>query len=326
MQQYFIRRKNRNKFILDTSEIGLGYNKITITKKNNNSFNNPVVKLISNNLKTTTDFNMLDSQTLEVELNLDTKKEYKLLIKDGLKSQTFDLDYTSTVLKTNSVNFTIDEYYKKGKLFFTLRNETELVKDLTLAFEGALNKTIIWKKGTKEVNVNFVHQIIGYDTLKFTINKQPYYKTVINPERFPSVLIKTLNGVKSDKHCQHDLVLKTDTSEHVLKAGDPNVILNLDSIKFMKLYFRDKLLFEQHLTLAKFIPTVSIIDSPLRLKLNQPYYEDVTITLKGMDSKFVIPQGTTTMTIPYKKGLRKFVIEGVENAKISKSEFTLLLK
>lgn len=326
MQQYFIRRKNRNKFILDNSEIGLGDNRIVISKFNNNDFNNPVVKLISNNLKTIVDFTMIDSQNLVIQLNLDSKKEYKLLVKDGLKSQTFDLEFTSVVKKTNIVNFTIEEFYKKGKLFFTLRNETELVKDLVLVFEGDLNKTIIWKKGTKEVNVNFVKQIIGYDTLKFTINKKPYYKTVINPERFPSVLIKTNEGVRTDKYCQYDLVLKTDTSEHVLKGGESEVRFNLDSIKFMKLYFRDKLLFEQYLTKTKFIPTVSIVDSPLRLKLNQPYYEDVTVTLKGMEGKFVIPQGTTTMTIPYKKGLRKFVIENVENAKISKSEFTLLLK
>jgi hypothetical protein len=326
MKQYFIRRKSRNKFVLDNAEIGLGYNRIVISKSKNNSFNNPIVKLISNNLKTIVDTTMINSQRLAVELILDTKKEYKLLVKDGLKSQTFDLNFTSIVENTNQVNFTIDEYYKKGKLFFTLRNETELVKDLTLTFEGDLNKTIIWKKGTKEVNVNFVHQIIGFETLKFTINEKPYYKTVINPERFPSVLIKTNEGVKADKYCQYDLVLKTDTSEHVLKGGDSNVILNLDAIKFMKLYFRDKLLFEQYLTKAKFEPVVSIVDSPLRLKLNQPYYEDVTVTMKGMDKKFVIPQGTTTMEIPYKKGLRKFVIESVENAKISKSEFTLLLK
>lgn len=326
MQQYFIRRKNRNKFILDKTEIGLGYNRIIISKNSNNDFNNPVVKLITNNLKNKIDFNMINSQKLEVELDLDSEKEYKLFVKDGLKTQTFDLNFTTIIKKSNSINFTIDEYYKKGKLFFKLKNETELIKDLMLTFDGSLKKTIIWKKGTKEVNVNFVHQIIGYDTLEFTINGKPYYKTVINPERFPSVLIKTNDGARTDKYCQYDLVLKTDTSEHVLKGGESNIRLNLDAIKFMKLYFRDKLLFEQHLNKDKFIPTVSIVDSPLRLKLNQPYYEDVTVTLRGMDNKFIIPQGTTSMEIPYKKGLRKFVIENVDNAKISKSDFILLLK
>ena len=113
MQQYFIRRKNRNKFILDNSEIGLGDNRIVISKFNNNDFNNPVVKLISNNLKAIVDFTMIDSQNLEIQLNLDSKKEYKLLVKDGLKSQTFDLEFTSVVKKTNIVNFTIEEFIKK---------------------------------------------------------------------------------------------------------------------------------------------------------------------------------------------------------------------
>ena len=52
MQQYFISRKNKNKFILDITEVGLGLNKITISKTNLNNFNNPIVKLVSNNLKT----------------------------------------------------------------------------------------------------------------------------------------------------------------------------------------------------------------------------------------------------------------------------------
>jgi hypothetical protein len=326
MYQYFVRRKNRNKFNLDNTKIALGYNRIVISKPKNGDFKNPIIKLISNNLKSSLEYTFLDKKRIEVVLDLDTKKNYKLLIKDGLKSQTFDLEYTSDYVSKKEIEYSVEEYYKKGKIFFTLKKLTELDEDLRIVFEGDLNKTIIWKKGTKEVKVNFVHQIIGHNTLKFKINGKQYYKTVINPERFPTALIKTNEGVRTDKYCQYDLVLKTDISEHVLKGGETNFNLNLSNIKYMKLYFRDKLLFEQYLTKDKFLPLVTIVDSPLRIKLSQPYYEDVVVTLKGIDNKFVISQGNTFATIPYKKGLRKFVIESTENAIFEKKEFTLLLK
>ena len=324
MYQYFIRKKNRNKFELDRTNVQLGENSIIISKKSD--FKKPVIKLVSNNLKEVIDYNFTSSNSLEINFDLDAKREYKIIVKDGLKSQTFELLFTSIVETNNNIDFDIETNYKKGKIFFKLKNITELVKDFQVAFQGALNKTVIWKKDTKEVSVNFVKQIIGFDTLKFTINGKQFIKTIINPERFPSALIKTNDGVRTDKYCQYDLVLKTDTSEHVLKGGESTIRINLDTVQYMKLYFRDKLLFEQYLKRDKFIPTVSIVDSPLRIKLSQPYYEDVTVSLKGIDKKFLIPQGTTSIAIPYKKGLRKFVIENVHNAKISKSEFTLLLK
>jgi hypothetical protein len=326
MYQYFVRRKNRNKFELNNTKIVLGYNRILISKPKNSVFKNPIIKLSSNNLKKEIVYTYIDSKTIQIDLNLDVKRDYKLIVKDGLKSQTFDLEYTTETNFTKEFSYSIEEYYKKGKMFFTLKSEVESSEDLTITFEGDLNKSVIWKKGNKEVKVNFVKQVIGYDVLKFNINGKPYVKTIINPERFPNNLIKTKDGVRTDKHCQHTLVLKTNVGEFIINSGETSIDLNLESITYMKLYFRDKLLFEQYIKKDKFLPKVSIVDSPLRIKLNQPYYEDVTVTLKGNNKKFVIPQGTTSVTLPYKKGLRKFVIESVENAKFDKSEFTLLLK
>jgi hypothetical protein len=328
MYQYFVRRKNRNKFELSNTKLGLGYNKIIITKPKSGVFNNPIIKLVSNNLKTVVEYSIIDSLSVVVEFNIDSSKDYKLIVKDGLKTQVFDLEYISNVINKKEFSYSIEEFYKKGKIFLSLKSETETKEDLNISFSGDLEKNIVWKKGTKEVNVNFVKQVIGYKVLKFNINGNSYTKTIINSELFPKNLVKTKDGIRLNSYCQHDLVLKTDLQEYLIKSGETNISLNLDldSISYLKLYFQDKLLFEQKLTKSKFLPLVTIVDSPLRLKLNQPYYEDVIIKLKEFDNKFVIPQGETSIQIPYKKGIRKFTIDSVENCKFNSREYTFILK
>ncbi len=324
MFQYFLKKNRNKKFQLNTDTISIGFNQITISK--DKEFKNPIVKLVSNGSKEVIPFIQLDNNNIQINLNIENIQDYKLLIKDGLKKLTLPLILDSSIVKDNSLKFNITETYKKGKIFFNLKNDTALLKDYTLKIDGELNKTIIWKKGTKEVNVNFVHQVIGFKQLKFNINGVNYVKTIINPEKFPSNVIKINNGIRINTTCSYDLVLKTDIDEQIIKGGTFNVSLNLDNIKWMKLYFRDKLLFEQVLSKKKFLPKITISDNPLKVKLSQTYYEDVHIKIEGFDKKFVIPQGSISAEIPLKKGLRKLVIENAMNAVYDKDTFIILLK
>lgn len=306
MKQYFIRK---TKYSLDKKTVTIGYNEIFITKKT--FFKTPIVKLISNNIKSDVYYEILNMSKIKVNFNLDTKKQYKLSIQDGLKTEIFDLDFTDVIIE-DKLDLDFDVNYKNGKLFFKLFSN--ITKDTTITFEGDINKTIIWKPNT-DLNVNFVYQILGFKMLNFKINNIEYKKLIIDRDKFPNAIIKTTNGIRIDKVCQYDLMI----NDTLLKAGETTIKTNSNTFKVM---FKDILLFEQTIT-TKFQPIVTLVNNPLRLKLNQPYYEDVSVVLN--DVKYIIPQGKLFIEIPYKKGIRKFTISDVVNANVIKKDYIIIL-
>lgn len=323
MNEFFIKKKSNNKFILNSEKIKIGINKITICKKSD--FKAPIVKLVSNNNKSIIPHTIIDANNIEIIFEVISIMDYKIIITDGLKNMTIPLTLDSLDTKDSAVNFTIDEFYKKGKIYFKLRNQNILTTDYNINISGDLNKNVIWKKNTKDIDINFVHQVIGFKTLNFTINGIKYTKTIINPEKFPNNLIKINNGVRINTSCLYDLVLKTDIDEQIIKAGSFNANINLDNIRWMKLYFRDKLLFEQRINKDKFLPKIIITDNPLRVKLSQTYYEDVHVKIEGFENMFVIPQGDISANITLEKGLRKIVILDAMNATFDKDTFIMLV-
>ena len=315
-------KKNNKKFELSSNNIMLGINNIILSKKYD--FKSPTIKLISNNIKSDIDYVFLDKKRLQLSFNVDKAREYKLYIKDGLKSETFNLKLNKEEQK-NTLFFKVEEFYKKGKIYFTLISDTPMVKDYELSFEGDISKKVIWRAGETILNVNFVYQIIGFKLLNFKINGYKYTKFILDNSKFPSNLIKTKNGIRLNTHCIYDLKIKTNLEEAIIKKGNIESIINLDGVHYIQVYFKDKLLFEQYLKDSKFLPKLTITSNPLGIKLSQPYLEDVHIQLDNFDKMFTIPQGETFIEIPNKKGLMKIVIKSVENAIFDKDTYLFII-
>ena len=62
-----------------------------------------------------------------------------------------------------------------------------------------------------------------------------------------------------------------------------------------------------------YLPILSVLEKPLRLKLSQPFYEDISVKFKNKKERWIIKQGNTELLLPY-TGICKLLLEEVNNA------------
>jgi hypothetical protein len=216
--------------------------------------------------------------------------------------------------------------YYKDKIFLNFKKELPINKDFYLNFEGDINKSIMWKSDLKEIEISFPYKIKGFTTISFKINGILKKIKVYNIDDFPKNLIKIKGGLKLNRICDFDLRLISDASEWVIKKGESMVYLDMIQHENFKVYIDDYLLFEQKIIYHNFLPKLTILNEPLRIKISQSFHEDVSIKFKNKKEIWIIPQGKTETFLTYDKGLRLLEIENVKNAICENSSWVHIIK
>ncbi len=303
-------------FDINNNIIKTGDNKLIITK--NYHYVTPIFFLDINNKKIEiNNYKKINDSTFEINFITSNKAKTKLLIKDGITEEYIPLYFIQEENYDSNLNLDdlkINTSFIKDKIFFKIKKSLPLKKDTSLKFEGDINKTIFWRQNTKEIEINFPYQVKGYTTLIFKINGVVKRIKVFNIDDFPRNLIKVKGGLKLNKFCEWDLRVVTDTKEWIIKKGEIFLYLDLNENETFKVYIEDYLLFEQKIISSTYLPKLTIIDEPLRLKLSQAFYEDIFVKFKNKNERWIIPQGQTEINLNYDKGIRLLEIEEIHNA------------
>jgi hypothetical protein len=303
-------------FNINNNIIKTGDNKLLITK--NYHYVTPMFYLDINNKKIQINDNKkINDNVFEINFTLTNKAKTKLLVKDGITEEYIPLYFIQEQNYDSNLNLDdlkFNTSYVKDKIFFNIKKSLPLKKDTSLKFEGDINKTIFWRQNTKEIDINFPYQVKGYTTLTFKINGVLKRIKVFNVDDFPRNLIKVKGGLKLNKSCEWDLRVVTDTKEWVIKKGEIFLYLDINENETFKIYIEDYLLFEQKILSSTYLPKLTIVDEPLRIKLSQAFYEDVSVKFKNKNDRWVIPQGQTEINLNYDKGIRLLEIEEIHNA------------
>ena len=185
--------------------------------------------------------------------------------------------------------------------------------DIILNFEGDINKSIIWKKEQDELIVSFPFKINGFTNITYKLNGSIKKAKIYNLDDFPKNIIKIKNGIKLNKPCDFDLKLISETKNILIKKGTIIIDTNISFDETFKLFIDDYLLFEQKILSVNYLPILSVLEKPLRLKLSQPFYEDISVKFKNKKERWIIKQGNTELLLPY-TGICKLLLEEVNNA------------
>lgn len=314
-------------FYLNNVDIKKGINSFDLFK--HKKFKNPILTLQSTKSKTKIDYKLIDDHSLSFKLDIDQKDDYKLLIKDGTKSLTIDLDWVGkTYNNADVLDFKLDIGYNKDsqKIKIILNNKYPLQEDKTLNFTGSLNKEVIWKKGKKTKEILFQKQILKFEKLNFSINNYVYCEYVINPEFFPTQISKTSKGIRFDKASNVNLVLTVDDTKHTIPARTLEYELIWSGEKEFKLSYDNHIITEKKISNDKFLPELSIKLQPLKAVISQPFYEDVIVEFKNVDKKYIIPAGSTEINLNFiDKGFRQITILKIENAKPVRKTWKIII-
>ncbi len=315
-------------FNINNNIIALGDNKITITK--NYHYSNPVFFLDINNKKIQImDIKKINNDVYEVNFTLNNKYRINLFIKDDIIEEYKPLYFIQENNFESNLNLDdlkISHSFTKDKIFFNLKRSIKLNKDTSIKFEGDLNKTVFWRQDTKEIDIHFPYQIKGFTNLTFKINGVLKKIKVFNKEDFPRNLIKVKGGIKLNKVCEWDLRIVTETSEWVIKKGEVFLYLDINNNETFKVYIDDYLLFEQKILTSTYLPKLTILENPLRVKISQSFYEDIILKFKNKPDRIIIPQGQTEIPLSYEKGIRILEIEEIINAICDNSTWIYYIK
>lgn len=300
---------------INNNIINIGDNMINITK--NYYFSNPEFFLDINNKKFRISSNKISNTEYQIKFYLSNKAKTKLLIRDGIIEEylvLYHIQEDSYEPNTNIDDIKINAYFLKDKIFLQIKKPLPLKKDTSLKFEGDINKTVFWRQNTKEIEISFPYQVKGYTTLTFKLNNIIKKVKVFNRDDFPKNLIKIKGGLKLNKICDWDLRLVTETKEWIIKKGDAFIYFDIESNETFKVYIDEYLLFEQKILASSYLPKITLLEDPLRIKLSQPFYENVVVKFKNINERWVITQGKTEVIINCDKGIRLLEIEDISNA------------
>lgn len=315
-------------FNINNNIINIGSNKLIVTKTYH--YSNPTFFLDINNKKMEIiNFKQIDNDIFELEFLLTNKARTKLFIKDGLIEEYIPLYYIQEDNYDPNINLDdlkINTSFIKDKIFLNIKKSLPLKKDTSLQFEGDLNKIVFWRQGTKEIDINFPYQVKGYASLTFKINGVVKRIKIFNREDFPRNLIKVKGGLKLNKVCEWDLRLVTETTESIIKKGEVFIYMDILNNENFQVYIDDYLLFEQKILSSTYLPKLTVLENPLRIKLSQPFYEDVVVKFKNRAERWVIPQGKTETNLSYDKGIRLLEIDEISNAICDNSSWIYYIK
>lgn len=303
----------------------IGYNEIVIKKSL--SFNNPNISIYFNNKKIIILSNKIDNFTYKINFNISNKGKTILIIKDVDVEEEYKLifDYNiDNFIKQPEYN--LEYFYNKDKVYLILKSHYPLKKDIDLKFEGDFNKIVYWRKDSKKIEISFPYQILGISLINFKLNNKLYKIKVINKEDFPKNFILVKGGIKLNKPCNFNLIIKTNKKEFEIKKGEIYLILDFDEIDNLKLYFEDIFIFEQKIVNIKYLPKITILENPLRIRISQIYYADVKIKFKNKEDIWIIPQGKTEVYLNYSSGIKLLEIEEIINASCDNNSGIFLIK
>jgi hypothetical protein len=307
-----------NNYILEDDNIVIGNNDLFISKKYN--FINPAFYLITNNKKSEiSKIEKISDTVYKLNIIIFKKSNYSLLIIDNNQEIVLNLKFLDTtkydeISTKNIENLRIETIYKKDKIYLKIRNDIVSKKDIYLKIEGDINKNILWRANLKDIEITFPYKIKGFCILTFKVNNVIKKVKVYNLDDFPKNIIKIKDGLKLNKVCDFDLRVVSNTSEWIIKKGETMLYLDLSKHEVFKIFIEDFLLFEQKIPFQNFLPELIILNNPTRIKISQPFHEEVSIKFKNKKDIYIIPQGKTETLLNLEKGLRFLEIDEIKNA------------
>lgn len=292
---------------MDLYKIDIDNNLIKITKKY--EYYLPIVYGIKNNKKIKLlNFNIINNILSVLNDNFD-----EIYISDNNTFESFILKQNIEIYKEK---ISLTTSYLKGKVSLHLLFDKKYNYEKSISVSGDLNKNIYLPKNCDKLTINFVHQIFGFANLNININNEPYNIDVIDLEKFPKNIIKTNSGIKLNESSIYDLTLTTNIGDFFIKSGNNELVLDMDNIDYIKLFYKKTLIIE-HNIIKKFLPILTIVFNPLRLILSQRVLFDVKVNINN--NYYVIKQGNIEKELNIKG---TFKILNVENC-IFKGEKTV---
>lgn len=239
-------------------------------------------------------------------------KKYQILIKDGVYKQKINLT-GNTIESINNENFEIKSNYNKGKLYLYVIKNRPISEDMGIVLSGDINKSTIIKSGEKSIGIEKNISIKSFQNLKLAINGVSYNHLVYNPDHFPSEITKTKKGIRFNKTCNENMILKIGDSDVSVLSGTKEIEKSWIGIKKISLIFNGYTICESTLNNDYDLPKLYILSNPIRLKLSNKSLQDVYIKLQRFDKKILIPSGNTETELKLPKGIITLKIEYVEN-------------
>ncbi len=307
---------NQDVFFTDNTTIHDGYNTFLIKKAYH--YGSPVFYLVINNKKTLIEHELIEDTICSMGFSIKkgTKKAHIKII-DGLSEGIINLKYSHGLKKSTSDFFDIKTDYISDKIHIYLKR-TVASLDVPINIEGDFNKNVIWKSGSKKLDISFPHLIKGNKTFVFKINGTNQTIKIYNREDFPKNIIKVNNGIKLNKSCSYDLRVLTKNKEYSIKKGESFLYEDFSDLEEISVFIEDFFLFKQTVRKNNYYPFLTILEKPLRVKISQPYYEEIKFKFKNDACVYIIPQGQTEATLTTEKGIRILEFEFVKNASYEK--------
>lgn len=307
---------------INTDTLTLGINTITLTK---DSEIIPKIKIFikeNNNKRELTNFE-IDVNTISFQLNVNDSK-YEIILRESNELFTFNIIVNKDVLNIEKINIKPFLSYLKGILTLSLHIKGIKNKHI-LNISGDFNKQIEVSK-SKE-HITFHHLIIDFSVINFKINNQSFSQIVIDPDKFPTSLIKLSNGIKLNKPCKQDLTIKVDGNDYIISDGNTEFLYNWNGVKTFNIYHNSILLFSQNIKKENYLPEVMLISDPLRIKSSIPCLRKIEVYLKGYNKVFILEAGKTEMllNIDLKQGLRVLEVDKIINAISTQNKYTFLI-
>ncbi len=308
---------------IENSEICCGTNNISI-EKISPIIGDIKVFLSKNNKKQLLNY-QLDGNIIQISLEISDKSNYQIIIKEKNETTSIDLVFKEELNDKETISIEPHLSYLKGILTLNL-NIKNIKSTHTLTISGDINKVVEVNRATSCFQFHLL--INDFKVINFRINDIIFSQMVIDYEKFPNKLNKILSGVRLNKPSQHDLTIIVDGIEHLIQSGKTEFPYVWDDEKQFDVFIEGYMIFSQTVSKNNYLPELTLISDPLRVKIGSPSLKNIEVYIKGQTNFFVIEAGQTEIPLELnlEEGIRLIEISKVINALPLKNTFTFLIK
>jgi hypothetical protein len=251
----------------------------------------------------------LDAWRVGVDVTLAEGEVHELLVQEGVGIYTVPLPLTKHI---TDVRFKPTLVYRNGKVLMDLNPDGFIEDGFGIKVEGDLSKELVWGG---DQQVSFHTFVKNHREFHYTINGVKHRSTVYDPSTLPKSVMVTKAGVRFDRNVTADMEVMVNGVAHVLRRNTA-FLAHPDTVRTVTMVCNGETIIAYTHTPTHTLPTLILLENPLRVRIDAPHKEPVHVRLEGVEREIVIPAGAVEAVVntSMPHGVRNVRIEDVVNA------------